>query len=165
MFNPKYQLLIKKESFGQTKVVCLGSQLILIVNFLKNLLPAHTWYASGVEVEGKINKKNDFHSYQIKKIGDDSLIIQYCSEVRQFIWGDFLCINNDFSAQDLSNCEITAEDGQYRPVCLNGILLEIQAFDTSFFAIYSENKEIIKKIALKFNCTDVFHKDTLNLSQ
>lgn len=48
MFNPKYQLVITDQSFPQDDFICLGTQLISIVNFIKTFLPEHTWYGAAV---------------------------------------------------------------------------------------------------------------------
>jgi hypothetical protein len=47
--------------------------------------------------------------------------------------------------------DIHTEDEQFRPLNLEGVLLEIRAFDTSFFEIYSEDGNLIQALATRFN--------------
>lgn len=49
MFNPKYQAMLSKTCFSGDDGICLGPQLILIIEGLKDFLPAHIWYGGDVE--------------------------------------------------------------------------------------------------------------------
>lgn len=85
------------------------------------------------------------------KIGNHQDFIRYCNLVDQFCSGDFLCIDNAFLPQNIESIELLTEDDQFRPIACEGILLEVQALDTSFFAIYSENQEIQNVISRAFD--------------
>ena len=52
MFNPKYRILITSNCFPEDAVIGLGIQLISILNFVKNYIPPHIWYAADVEAVG-----------------------------------------------------------------------------------------------------------------
>ncbi|MES2273048.1 MAG: hypothetical protein V4487_02520 [Chlamydiota bacterium] len=69
-----------------------------------------------------------------------------------------MCIDDNFICQEFINSEISTEDEQFRALDFNGILIEIRAFDTSFFEIYSEDEGVIKKISNKFNSKYFCHK-------
>lgn len=43
------------------------------------------------------------------------------------------------------------EDEPFRSLDLNGVLIEIRAFDTSYFEIYSENKILMERLAELYN--------------
>src|SRR5437868_4024019 len=103
MFNPKYQLLITGKCFPKEKSICLGTQLISIVNILKDFLPKHMWYGADVDAMGKGAMKTNINDAQPNLIGTDLDFIQYCSGIDQFIWGVFLCIDNNFSSQNIEN--------------------------------------------------------------
>ena len=151
MFTPKFQTLLKKESFHPNKVVCLGSQMILIVDFLQDILVPHTWYGADVDAFEKKKKKFGLDSCFLKIIGSDLSLIEICSKIDQFLSGVFFAIENDCLNQNLEKIKINTEDEQFRELNINGILVEIRAFDTSFFEVYTTNKTLIKKISKKFN--------------
>lgn len=151
MFKPKYRILITSKCFPQDKVIGLGTQLISIVNSLKNDLLLHIWYGADVEAVGKGVKKYNLNNIQVSIIGSDLQFINYCSEIEQFIWGDFLCVDNNFTSQNLQDIELETEDKSFRPINANGILIEIRAFDTTYFEIYAEDKVLITKISKIYN--------------
>lgn len=151
MFNPKYQAVLKCASFHPDEFVCLGTQLVLIVNFIKDFLPQHQWYGADVDVMGKDISKYNVGSYHPSLLGTDSQFIEFCSQIHQFIWGDFLCIESSFSSQDLQGVELGTEDEPFRPLNCNGTLLEIRAFDTSYFEIYSEDLVLMQKFSTAFS--------------
>lgn len=71
MFNPKYRVLLTNKCFPSDNFICLGSQLISIINVLKTFLPNHVWYGADVDAVGKGAKKFDMNSIQLKLIGTD----------------------------------------------------------------------------------------------
>ena len=151
MFKPKYRILITSKCFPQDEVICLGSQLISIVTSIKNDLSPHIWYGADVDAVGKGAKKYNLNKIQLSLIGSDLQFINYCSEIDQFIWGDFLCIDSNFTSQSFQDIELETEDEPFRPINANGVLIEIRAFDTTYFEIYSDNKELITKISKIYN--------------
>jgi hypothetical protein len=149
MFKPKYRILITSKCFPQDEVICLGSQLISIVTSIKNDLLPHIWYGADVDAVGKGAKK--YNNIQLSLIGFDLQFINYCSEIDQFIWGDFLCIDSNFISQSFQDIELETEDEPFRSINANGVLIEIRAFDTTYFEIYSDNKELITTISKIYN--------------
>lgn len=59
----------------------------------------------------------------------------------------FLCIDNNLPSQDIYSVELETEDETFRSIACDGILLEIRTFDTTYFGIYSEDYELIKKLS------------------
>lgn len=157
MFNPKYRILITSRCFPNDKVVCLGTQLIYVINSIKNFLPQHMWYAADVEAVGNGVSNFNFNNIQLNLIGDDLKFIEYCKEIEQFIWGVFLCVNNSFESQNIQNIELETEDEPFRSINCEGVLMEVRAFDTTYFGIYSEDEGLMKKISKIYN-VEVFKK-------
>jgi hypothetical protein len=151
MFNPKYRILLTTKCFPQDKVVCLGAQLISIIKSIKNFLPQHIWYGADVDGVGKGARKHNVNNIQLNRIGDDLHFIEYCSEIEQFIWGVFLCIDSKFSSQNIQDVELETEDDPFRSIACDGILIEIRAFDTTYFEIYSEDMELMEKLSKLYN--------------
>ena len=151
MFNPRYRILIKNKHFPRDKVICLGVQLISIVNSMSEFLPRHIWYGADVEAVGKCAMKHNLNDIKLNLIGSDSQFVKYCSGVEQFIWGVFLCVNINFSSQNMQDVELETEDEPFRSISCDGVLMEIRAFDTSYFEIYSEDVVLIKKISRTYH--------------
>lgn len=143
--------MLPSKCFSPDKVVCLGTQLSLIVSFTKDFLPRHLWYGAGVDAVGKGAKAYNVHDIQLNLIGDDFRFAEYCSQIEQFIWGVFLCIDSAFASQNIQGVELEAEDKSFRSIPCEGVLLEIRAFDTSYFEIYSEDVGLMKKLSEKYN--------------
>lgn len=155
MFQPKFQILIQKENFNDN-FICLGSQLITIINFLKDVLLPHIWYAADIDVLGETLID---YSFFLKKIGDDSILIDICAKIDQFLSGIFVAIDNRILNPNIEQIEVGTEDKRFRSLPLDGVLIEIRAFDTSFFEIYTEDEGIIKKLANKFNVTTIGRRE------
>lgn len=151
MFKPKYRILITSKYFPEDRVVGLGTQLISILDSVKNYLPPHVWYASDVEAIGDNIENQNLASIQISLIGTDLQFIQYCSGIDQFIWGVFLCVDKQFSSRNILGIQLETEDEPFRPINSNGIIMEIRAFDTTYFGIYTEELELISKISTIYN--------------
>lgn len=151
MFNPRYRVLLTSRCFPEDKVVCLGAQLISIINFIKGFLPKHIWFGADVDAVGKGANKYNLNSTQLNVIGDDFHFVEYCSEIEQFIWGVFLCININFSSQKFQGVELETEDEPFRSIPFDGVLIELRAFDTSYFEIFSEDIVLMEKISNMYN--------------
>jgi len=153
MLSPKYRILITKKCFPKDPAICLGSQLISIVDSVSDCLAPHVWYGADAEAVGKATPHH-LKDVQIKKIGTDSEFIEYCREVDQFIWAVFLCIDSNFLSQNIQGIEIETEDKPFRPINVNGALMEIRAFDTTHFALYFDNVDLAEKIS-KIYCVKI----------
>ena len=84
-------------------------------------------------------KKLGIDSFQLRKIGDSHSLINICENIDQFLSGVFIAVkekNQNFKCQDLY---IGTEDEQFRSLNFDGILIEIRAFDTSYFELYSDD--------------------------
>lgn len=150
MFTPKCRVLITSKCFPEDKVICLGRQLISIVNSIKDFLPEHVWYGADIKAVGNGIMKYNINTVQLNVIGTDSLLIEYCSEIEQFIWGEFVCVDSRISSQNIQGVKLKTEDEPFRSIRCEGVLLEVRAFDSTYFEIYSEDIELIKKIANKY---------------
>jgi hypothetical protein len=151
MFNPKYRILLTSKSFPEDGVVGLGTQLISIIGTIENFLPPHLWYGADVEAIGKGARKLGLNDIQLTSIGSDLQFIEYCSDIEQFIWGVFLCIDKNFSSQNIQGIELETEDKPFRPINAREVLIEIRAFDTTYFGLYSDKIEVITKISEIYN--------------
>lgn len=91
------------------------------------------------------------YSFFLSEIGSDEALIKLSSQINQFLSGVFLAINKNTINLKIEQLKVGTEDEQFRSLPLEGILIEIRAFDTSLFEIYTEDKKIIKELTQKFN--------------
>ncbi len=147
MFNPKHRILLMSKCFPQDKVVCLGFQLKSIVKTLSELIEPHVWYGADVDAISPIPKKLGVDSFQLRKIGDSHSLINLCENIDQFLSGVFIAVKEKNQNFKCSELRVGTEDDQFRPLNLDGILIEIRAFDTSYFEVYSDNSVLIGKLS------------------
>ncbi len=149
MFEPKYLIRLDKKAFSHDQVVCLGSQLKSIVKNLSELIGSQVWFAADVNAISPIPKKLGLDSFQLRKIGGSNSLINLCENIDQFLSGVFIVVkekNQNFKCSELC---VGTEDEQFRSLNLDGVLIEIRAFDTSYFEVYSDNlilMEMLSKI-------------------
>ena len=158
MFTPEYRVVVTKNCFPSDNVICLGVQLISIIEFLKEFTPCHVWFCADVDATGENINQFNINACQLGLIGDSDQLIQYCLGINQFICGVFVCIDNSYSVQNIQNIELKTEDTEFRNIACEGVFLEIRTFDTSFFEIYSENLTIMNKLSKKFKLEKVDYK-------
>ena len=148
MFKPKYLIRLSKNNFSLNDFACQGKQLEDILNFIKNLLPTHIWFGSDIWTNSNRYLNDNFESFKLKKIGDLTTLICLASQTSQFMNGIFVAIKKEEASLEASfDLELDTEDEEFRIIDLTGIIMEIRAFDTSYFEIYSENMDLIQKIA------------------
>lgn len=147
--------MLTSKYFLEDRFVCLGTQLISIIKSIESYLAPHLWYGADVQAVGKGASKHGLNSIQLSRIGSDLQFIEYCSEIEQFIWGVFLCIDQNFSSQNIQHIELETEDERFRSINAEGILLEIRAFDTTYFEIYTDKIELITKISEIYNNVEI----------
>jgi len=157
MFEPKYLIRLDKNVFFSDQAVCLGCQLKSIINSLSKLLEPHVWFCADVDAISPIPKKLGIDSFQLKKIGNDSYLIKLCENIDQFLSGIFIAVKKSDQNIKLKDLCIGTEDEQFRFLGLNGVLIEIRTFDTSYFELYSGNAGLMEKLSKKYNVNIDMH--------
>lgn len=150
-FEPKYLIRLDKRAFFPEQVVCLGSQLKSFIKNLSELMEPHVWFCADIDALSPLPKKLGVDSLRLKKIGANASLITLCEDINQFLSGVFIAvreINQNLKCPDLC---IGTEDEQFRSLDLDGILIEIRAFDTSYFELYSEDPALMKKLSNIYN--------------
>ena len=149
MFNANYLTLLSDNNFNDN-IVCLGKQVIEIIDFLEDFLPSLIWYGSDISITANADTvflDEKFTLYTPTKIGTSYDLKKESGKVVQFLSGVFIASEKDiFWPKSL---KLGTED-LFRPIEMNGIILEIRAFDTSYFEVYSDDYELIKKIATHY---------------
>ena len=152
MFNSKLCLLLKAEVFKDKTAACLGSQFIEIINFLKKSIPSCTWFAADLDCYGNDHLR-EFSGYSLKKLGGYSELIKLSEKTVQFLSGVFIAANH--SGEMEKAIEVSTEDERFRPIDCDDVLIEIRAFDTSYFEVYSDFTPLLEELSNHFGGKNV----------
>ena len=147
MFEPKYLIRLDKKAFSHDQVVCLGSQLKSLVKNLSELIGPHVWFGADVDAISPMPKKLGIDSFQLKKIGESHSLVSLCENIDQFLSGVFIAVKEKNQNFKCSELRIGTEDEQFRSLNLEEVLIEIRAFDTSYFEVYSNNSILMEKLS------------------
>lgn len=152
MYKPQYLIRLKANVFKQFYAACLGEQLLQILLFIENLIPSHVWYGANIETNFNNEYILNFNSFSLKKIGGISNLKKIAKGTDQFFSGVFIVIKfENLIKEEL--IQIDTEDPEFRPLDIDRVIIEIRAFDKSYFEIYSEDYDLMQKIANHYNCT------------
>ncbi|CUI18075.1 hypothetical protein PNK_p0021 (plasmid) [Candidatus Protochlamydia naegleriophila] len=149
MFEENYLTRLSNNSFNNN-TVCLGRQVVEIIEFLEDFLPSLIWYGSDISITANADTillDEKFTLYTPTKIGTSYDFKKESDKVVQFLSGVFIASEKKILWPN--NLKIGTED-LFRPIEMNDIILEIRAFDTSYFEVYSDDYELIKKIATHY---------------
>lgn len=147
MFEPKYLILLDKKVFSSDQGICLGSQLKSIIENLNGLIKPHAWFCADVDACSPIPKKLGIDSFHLNKIGDNLSLIKLCNNIDQFLSGVFIAIREKNQTLKHSDVSLETEDEQFRSLDIDGVLIEIRTFDTSYFELYSEDIALMRKLS------------------
>lgn len=160
MNRPQHVVQISHKSFN-----CLGEQLLQILNLVQPFVNLCTWYGVDVEINGDFPFKWDLQGWIPKRIGNIDNLMSLAKKTDQFLCGVFFAVPNDLGA--IWNREFSTEDPPFRD--MEEAILEIRAFDTSYFEVYSNDINVMKLLSNKFSFPvlsyqeyqDLFIKKTL----
>lgn len=134
MNQPLYELQIH---FKQ--VNCLGEQLAMVLEKIKIMVDKGVWYACDVDTTCDNLKIEHLMNYFPRRIGSIDDLIYLAHSVDQFLKGVFLLMPIEYGLQ--LDVEYGTEDEQFRDI--GNAILEIRAFDTTWFMVYSNDRKII----------------------
>lgn len=143
MSKPKYLLTIKKNDYAQ----CRGNHLVEILQIINVKAQNITWYSSDVEITGTDAYRLGLHGWIPKRVGKTEDLISVSKRVDQFLSGVFLAMPRDLGKE--LQVEIATEDKSFRDI--SDAILEIRAFDTSYFEIYSNDLELINYLSKHYS--------------
>lgn len=126
---------------------CLGKDLAALLEIIPNLSDGE-WCLFDVQT-------NDYESNLevVQRKLKNHELIDYSMHVDQFFSGVFLYFSNQCQCAKRKNLLINTEDEKYRNP-LNASL-EIRAFDTTFFEIYSSEQDQINLIKKKLEQNNI----------
>lgn len=135
---------LSAESIDGGHICCLGSQLASIVSVLGQSLGDVVWYAADVDSIGvvlPICKQSPC------LIGHSNRLIELVEHIDQFLRGVFLAVDPQKTNPQFRS-DIDTEDSIEAD--LGDALVEIRAFDTTFFEILTNKEQIGAVLAKTF---------------
>jgi hypothetical protein len=160
MTKPNYYIEVQGEG-----VSCLGSQLKEILELIKlhPYINHATWYAADVDSSPIPECIRNFGDIIPRKVGNTRDMIAICQHVPQFLSGVFSALSKDAGDQlkdvgDQFGEGFETDDESFRDI--GDAVLEIRAFDTSWFEIYANDYDLIRLIAEKFQ-VKIFTEETI----
>ncbi len=127
-------------------VCCLGEQLLQIITVVKPFVESCIWYGVDVELNGYGAFRWGLQGRIPKRIGDINRVIDIANNSDQFLCGVFFAVPYDLG--EVWNREFSTEDEPFRD--MEEAILEIRAFDTTYFEVYSNQLSLMKLLAHQF---------------
>lgn len=140
--HPAGVLLLPGASIDGDHSCCLGKQAVQIVSAVAEATPNVTWLAADVET-------NDHRPVPagVATIGDTARMLEYVGSVVQFFSGVFVAVPEALEHPRLRECPET-EDPRF--VDMGDGLVEIRAFDTSYFEVAASTAELLNHLRGRF---------------
>ena len=145
---PKYGIRLTGSQLNKSVISCTGEQLLILIRELSENIDSCLWYLADVSLLSPIKEWKGFESTQPKLLGGTDKLNTYVNKVDQFLSGVFLAIVSKDKIIRWSN-DYETENDQFRDI--ESAILEIRAFDTSYFEIYSTEKRFIEKLCICFD--------------
>ncbi len=148
-------MAVKTENYlvkiqGSKGVSCLGIQLLDILIVLSDYTKDLTWYAADVDAVGYLATRLNLQAPLPQLIGTLRRMMQLSLAVDQFYSGVFFATT--LSCDVAPTTELYTEDEEFRKIANS--ILEIRAFDTSFFEIYTSDKNIVTALVKRYSEKD-----------
>jgi hypothetical protein len=146
----KGTLRLPGRSINGQSVSCTGLQLVEILMILKVRLTDHRWLIADVSTnDGKIPAEIIFG--QLSIISSTEELIEISSNIDQYLSGIFLSIPMRINNPRMRILLDTEDDPT---LDLEDSILEIRAFDTTYFEVYSSELDILRVISNHFKLGD-----------
>ena len=142
-----YDLQLVGKRINGNDVSCTGSQLVSILEQLLTRLKNCNWYIADISTNTTLPNLKLQKDNSVLKAGKTEDLIYFAEQVDQFLSGIFLAVptsivdpswNRSFDTED----ELTNN--------LDNALLEIRAFDTTYFEIYSADLSLLEILGKQF---------------
>ncbi len=149
MNKPRFLIRISSK-----ETACTGAELLLILNIIHPFIESYVWYAADVEIIGEKPFKLGLEEKTPRRIGTINNLHKLAQKTDQFLSGVFFALQYDVG--EIWNREFSTEDESFRD--LEEANLEIRAFDTTYFEIYSNDSKIMSELSKYFHAEVKFYK-------
>jgi hypothetical protein len=144
---PNYVMLLSGEKINGENVSCTGRQLLIILNELSGLVEDWVWFAADVSANNALPQVLSPQSAEPFRVGSLSKLKEACAQVDQYFSGIFLAIQS-VSEEIVWSDSLSTEDARFRDI--HEAILEIRAFDTSYYEVYSVKRSLLEPLATRF---------------
>lgn len=155
MSKPSYCIRLSGEDLLSSPISCTGKQLLLILNLLCDKEKSLVWYAADVSIFPIKKEYLNYKSYTPIIIKFPSDVIDLCNRAEQFESGIFFGVKeakkNVLWLNEYETEGIPFSDNEFAYV-------EIRAFDTSYFEIFSNEVKVLKPFVDIYNC-EIINRD------
>jgi hypothetical protein len=145
MAKATYRLELRGSQINGEPFSCTGEQLGLLIQTLANLATNCVWFVADIEAEG--SSVGHYQAGEPVLLGDSQKLINYANSIHQFIWGIFLAVPKDSLPKTWVRFYET-EDLPFRE--MDGAVLEIRTFDTSYIEVYAQDSSLLDGLIQKF---------------
>jgi hypothetical protein len=144
MPRPRYRLQLNAKNFGD-QFVGTTDQLRTLLDFVATSLDDCDWYVGHVELTDL--RFAAFEGWTPQRVGNIEALLRLLAPDAQFIWGVFLALPTSVAQPDWPEA-ISTEDARFRDI--GSARLEIRAFDTTVWELYSSDAGLMQRVAEKF---------------
>ncbi|RJG26978.1 hypothetical protein [Paenibacillus thiaminolyticus] len=144
MKKPEFVLRIVKTKETQ-QFSCLGEQLAEILSVIYEQTEACNWYA--FDVDFNTPHSEHFFTSPFCRIDSIERLINNSKMVDQFLSGVFIAIKGEVAEWNLEHLPTTEEEEGLQH---EQAVVEIRAFDTSYFEVYGLESKVKEKLKLAF---------------
>ncbi len=163
---PKYRISLKPINISPGEKGWDSMQLVKILKTISSFHKVNAWYVSHVRYIGKtfdiFKEFPSDESAKAKLITPESRLISWIEETEYFESGVFLGTKEARSIEVEHAEGFWTEDEEWRDIL--DAVIEIRAFDTSYYEIYSSDLELLKSIIAKLPATKVAVETNPNFS-
>jgi hypothetical protein len=138
--------LIGKQINGNI-ISCTGSQLVTILRQLSIRLENCNWYMADISVNTVLPNLDFQRVNGVLKVGKTEDLVHFAEQVDQFLSGIFLAVPISI-IEPIWNRSFDTEDEPTNN--LGDVLIEIRAFDTTYFEIYSSESNLLEMLVDHF---------------
>ncbi|MFW5436371.1 hypothetical protein [Paenibacillus apiarius] len=135
--------IVKTEETQQFS--CLGEQLAEILSAIYEETKACNWYV--FDVDCNTHNSEEFFNSPFCRIDSTECLINESKMVDQFLSGVFIAIKGEVAEWNLEHLPTTEEKEGLQH---EQALVEIRAFDTSYFEVYGLESKVEEKLKLAF---------------
>ncbi|NET47730.1 MAG: hypothetical protein F6K09_03195 [Merismopedia sp. SIO2A8] len=143
-------MTLRGEQINGDRVCCTGNQLAAVLHALDAVLQDEQWYAADIAVNQRFPWASLSSQNQAAHIGNIENLARFATQIDQFLSGIFLAVPSYISP--IWNRSFDTEDEPTHD--LGDAILEIRAFDTSYFELYTSNPQIFDLLRASFEAAE-----------
>lgn len=144
-------ITLSGEQINGDRICCTGHQLATVLQHLKPLLKDEQWYIADIAANHGLPLALTPAESNVVNIGEIEDLIRFTFQIDQYLSGIFLAIPSHLNPT--WNRHFDTEDEPTNN--LGDAILEIRAFDTSYFELYTSKPQLLDALHASFETTEV----------